>query len=70
MEKEIIQALNEHCIFDTVANDYYKMTKEELKTLFMETYWAAVEGLPLEKLAEFDNKIIKNLMNAEFGLDD
>ena len=70
MEKEIIKALNEHRIFDEVANDYYQMTKEELKTLFMETYWAAVESLSDEDRDAFDEKILENLNNAEFGLDD
>lgn len=70
MEKEIIKSLNEHRIFDTVANDYYLMSKEELKTLFMETYWAAIESLSEEDRNAFDNKILENLNNAEFGLDE
>lgn len=39
MKDEIMKAIEENRLYDLIASDYYKMSKEELKDVLLEVIW-------------------------------
>ena len=39
MKDEIMKAIEEDRLYDFIANNYYKMSKEELKDVLLEVIW-------------------------------
>ena len=64
MEKEILKAIEEDWLYDFVANNYYKMSKEELRDLILEIYYIFKYETSLETREHFkgiNKKIIQSL---------
>lgn len=64
MEKEILKAIEEDWLYDFVANNYYKMSKEELRDLILEIYYIFKYETSLEIQEHFkttNEKIIESL---------
>lgn len=40
MENKIIKAIENETLYDLIANEYYKMTKEQLKNIALELLWS------------------------------
>ncbi len=39
MKDEVMKAIEENRLYDFIANNYYRMSKEELKDVLLEVIW-------------------------------
>lgn len=44
MKDEIMKAIEENTIYDFIANNYWQMSKEELKDVLLEAIWVSSCG--------------------------
>lgn len=59
MKDEIMKAIEENTIYDYVANNYWKMSKEELKDILLEAIWVGCQNAPRDE--DFNRELASNL---------
>lgn len=52
MKEEFLKAIEENRTYDFVAQNYYKMSDEELKDIALEALYAVIESNDLESVAD------------------
>jgi uncharacterized tellurite resistance protein B-like protein len=52
MKEEFLKAIEEGRAYDFVAQNYYKMSDEELKDIALEALYAVIESNDLESVAD------------------
>lgn len=60
MKKEIMQAIKEDRLYDFIANNYYKIDREETRDLILELIYFVYE----ENKKILNRQIIKNLKES------
>lgn len=49
MKEEIMKAIQKNELYDFIANNYWNMSKEELKDVCLELIWTFMDGPHLEE---------------------
>lgn len=52
MREEFLKAIEDGRVMDFVANNYYKMSDEDLKDIAIEALYAVIESNDLESVAD------------------
>lgn len=67
--KLIKKALRKRTLYDFVAENYWNMTKEQLKELILNLDWVATADLTDAQEEEFYKKVEEELENRDFFLE-
>lgn len=62
--KEIIEAIKNNKLGEFIINNYYKMEKEDLRDLIIETYYLLLESIEQneENIKQYNNNLVNNLI--------
>lgn len=64
--KELRESLKNGSFYDYIANNYYSMTKDQLKELILNLDWVATECMDDDEVKGFYGKLEDELDNRDF----
>jgi hypothetical protein len=59
MKDEVMKAIEKNELYDYVANNYWNMSKEELKDILLEAIWVGCSNAPRDE--DFNRELASNL---------
>lgn len=67
MKDEIMKAIEENRLYDYIANNYYKMSKEELKDVLLEAIWVSWVSSCGDEEVEVFNQVLASNLSERWG---